>query len=70
MQVVKGNTTIREDELNVIVQWEKPIFYNQHSWGKWEGSENFDVFMGCYDGVGICGLIGSSQLSKLSNISW
>lgn len=48
----------------------KPIFYNQHSWGKWEGSENFDVSMGCYDGVGICGLIGSSQLSKLSNISW
>ena len=44
--------------------------YNQSTWVKKHGNENFDIPMGCYDGAEICKLVGiyiQSKLCKLMN---
>ena len=53
----------------IIMQSRKTIlFHNQEPWVKREGDEDFDVPMGCYDGVEVCKLVGSHLLNKLSKI--
>ena len=44
--------------------------YNQSTWVKKHGNENFDIPMGCYDEAEICKLVGiyiQSKLCKLMN---
>ena len=41
------------------------LFWQNSSWVKKEGDEDFDIPMGCYDGAGICKLVGIYILNKL-----
>ena len=38
---------------------------NSKPWVKKDGNEDFDVPVGCYDGVDICELVGSFILKQL-----
>ena len=40
------------------------LFSNEEPWVKNDCDENFDVPMGCYDGVEICELTGTSYYIK------
>ena len=40
---------------------------NNHGWRK-QGTENFDVPMGCYDGAEVCELVGCYILNQLSTV--
>ena len=46
------------------------MFWNQSTWVKNHGNEDFDIPMGCYDGADVCKLVGiyiQSKLCKLMN---
>ena len=46
------------------------LFWQYSTWVKKEGDEDFDIPMGCYDGVEICELVGiyiQNKLFKLIN---
>ena len=48
----KTITDISDEELNIIMESRKTLLFNNEiPWVKKEGNENFDVPMGCYDGV-------------------
>ena len=69
IQFAKEITPISEEYLDIIMQSGKTLlFHNQGPWIKREGDEDIDVPMGCYDGAGVCGLVGSHLLNKLLNI--
>ena len=69
IQFAKEITPISEEYLDIIIQSGKTLlFHNQGPWIKREGDEDIDVPMGCCDGAGVCGLVGSHLLNKLLNI--
>ena len=41
------------------------LFWQDSTWVKKEGSEDFDIPMGCYDGAEICELVGIYIQNKL-----
>ena len=46
------------------------LFWQDSTWVKKEGDEDFDIPMGCYDGAEICKLVGiyiQNKLCKLIN---
>ena len=46
------------------------LFWQGNAWFNKEGNEDFDIPMGCYDGVEICKLVGiyiQNKLCKLMN---
>ena len=46
------------------------LFWQDSTWVKKEGDEDFDIPMGCYDGAEICELVGiyiQNKLCKLMN---
>ena len=46
------------------------LFWQDSTWVKKEGNEDFDISMGCYDGAKICKLVGiyiQNKLCKLMN---
>ena len=46
------------------------MFWQDSTWVKKEGDEDFDIPMGCYDGAEICELVGiyiQNKLCKLMN---
>ena len=59
------------DELEVIMHSRKTLlFWQDSTWVKKEGDEEFDIPMGCYDGAEICELVGiyiRNKLCKLMN---
>ena len=59
------------DELEIIMHSRKTLlFWQDSTWVKKEGSEDFDIPMGCYDGAEICELVGiyiQKKLCKLMN---
>ena len=59
------------DELEIIMHSRKILLLWQDStWDKEEGDEDFDIPMGCYDGAEICELVGiyiQNKLCKLKN---
>ena len=47
------------DELEIMMYYKKTLFFWQgNAWFNKEGNEDFDIPMGCYDGVEICKLVG------------
>ena len=60
---------ITEDELNIIMQSRKTLFFHDnHPWVKKNGEEDFDVPMGCNDGAEICETTGCYILRQLGSI--
>ena len=59
------------DELEIIMHSRKTLlFWQDSTWVKKEGDEDFDIPMGCYDGAEICELVGiyiQNKLWKLMN---
>ena len=59
------------DELEIIMHSRKTLFFWQDStWVKKKGDEDFGIPMGCYDGGEICELVGiyiQNKLCKLMN---
>ena len=50
--------------------WKTIFFWQDSTWVKKEGDEDFDIPMGCYDGAEICELVGiyiQNKLCKLMN---
>ena len=58
-------------ELEIIMHSRKTLlFWQDSTWVKKEGDEDFDIPMGCYDGAEICKLVGiyiQNKLYKLMN---
>ena len=44
------------------------LFWNQSTWVKKHGNEDFDIPMGCYDGAEICKLVSIYIQSKLCKL--
>ena len=44
------------------------MFNEKTLWVKKDGSEDFDVAMGCFDGAEVCELVGTFILNKLKNV--
>ena len=44
------------------------MFNEKTLWVKKDGSEDFDVAMGCFDGAEVCQLVGAFILNKLKNV--
>ena len=61
-------TNIDNDQLSIIMQSRKTLFYNDEPWVKKTGDKDFDVTMGCNDGAELCETVGIYMLNKLSNI--
>ena len=59
------------DELEIMMHSRKTLLFWQNStWVKKEGDEDFDIPMGCYDDAEICELVGiyiQNKLYKLMN---
>ena len=59
------------DELEIVLHSRKTLlFWNQSTWVKKYGNEDFDIPMGCYGGAKTCELVGiyiQSKLCKLMN---
>ena len=59
------------DELELIMHSRKTLlFWQDGTWVKQEGNEDFDISVGCYDGAEICELVRSyiqNKLCKLMN---
>ena len=65
----KSIHNISKNDLNIIMNARKTIlFHHEEPWVKKNVEEEFDVPMGCHDGVEICKLIGTSILNKISPI--
>ena len=55
--------------MSLINQSLKTLLFNEKiPWFKKDGSEEFDVPMGCFDGTEVCELVGTFILSKLKNV--
>ena len=58
------------DELESIMHSRKTLlFWQDSTWVKKEGDEDFNIPMGCYDGAEICELVGIYIQNKLCNLS-
>ena len=55
--------------MSLINQSRKTLLFNEKiPWVKKDGSEDFDVPMGCFDGAEVCELVGTFILNKLKNV--
>ena len=67
----KSHYNFTPDELEIVLHSRKTLlFWNQSTWVKKHGNEDFDIPMGCYDGTEICELVEiyiQSKLCKLMN---
>ena len=62
-------TEITNHDISIIKHFRKTLlFNNKQPWQKKSGDPDFDVLMGCYDGVEVCELVGIYILNKLSNL--
>ena len=67
----KSHYNFTPDELEIVLHSRKTVlFWNQSTWVKKNGNEDFDIPLGCYDGAEICELVGiyiQIKLCKLMN---
>ena len=63
----KQITEMSDYDMSLINQSQKTLFNEKMPWVKKEGSEDFDVEMGCFDGAEGCELVGTFILNKLNN---
>ena len=57
---------LTESEIEIIRQARKSLLFSKgEPWLKRNGSPEFDVPMGCYDGAEVCEMVGTYILSKL-----
>ena len=69
IQFAKQITEISDYDMSLINQSRKTLLFNEKiPWVKKEGSEDFDVPMGCFDGAEVCELVGTFILNKLKNV--
>ena len=54
--------------MSLINQSRKTLFNEKIPWVKKDGSEDFDVPMGCFDGAEVCELVGTFILNRLKNV--
>ena len=55
--------------MSLINQSRKTLLFNEKiPWIKKDGSEDFDVPMGCFDGAEVCEMVGTFILNKLKNV--
>ena len=55
--------------MSLINQSPKTLLFDEKiSWVKKDGSEDFDVPMGCFDAVEVCELVGTFILNKLKKV--
>ena len=55
--------------MSLINQSRKTLLFNEKiPWVKKDGSEDFDVPMGCFDGAEVCELVGTFIVNKLKNV--
>ena len=60
---------IIEISMSLINQSRKTLLFNEKiTWVKKDGSEDFDVPMGCFDGAEVCELVETFILNKLKNV--
>ena len=67
-QFVKQITEISDYDMSLINQSRKTLFNEKIPWVKKDGSEDFDVPMGCFDGAEVCELVGTFIFNKLKNV--
>ena len=69
LNVAKTLTDISEKDVFIIMQTRKTLLFNDSKlWLKKFGNEDFDVPMGCFDGVEICELMSLFILTKLYDV--
>ena len=65
----KQITEISDYDMSLINQSPKTLLFDEKiSWVKKDGSEDFDVPMGCFDAVEVCELVGTFILNKLKKV--
>ena len=71
MLFAKSHYNFTTDELDFVLHSRQALLlWNQSTWVKKHGNEDFDIPMRCYDGAKICDLVGifiQSKLCKLMN---
>ena len=66
---VKSHYNFTPDKLEIVLHSRKALlFWNQSTWVKQYGDEDFDIPIGCYDGAKICQLVGIYIQSKLCKV--
>ena len=66
---VKSHYNFTPDKLEIVLHSRKALlFWNQSTWVKKYGNEDFDIPIGCYDGAKICQLVGIYIQSKLCKV--
>ena len=68
IQFAKQITEISDYDMSLINQSRKKLFNEKIPWVKKDGSEDFDVPMGCFDGAVVYELVGTFNLNKLKNV--
>ena len=68
IQFAKQITEISDYDMSLINQSQKTFFNEKIHWVKNDNSEDFDVPMGCFEGVEVCELVGTFILNKLQNV--
>ena len=65
----KSHYNFTPDELEIVLHSRKTLLsWNQSTWVKKDGNEDFDIPVGCYDGAEICELVGIYIQSKLCQL--
>ena len=66
---VKSHYNFTPDKLEIVLHSRKALlFWDQSTWVKKYGNEDFDIPIGCYDGAKICQLVGIYIQSKLCKV--
>ena len=69
IRFAKQITEISDYDMSLINQSRKTFLFNERiPWVKKDGSEDFDVPMGWFDGGEVCELVGTFILYKLKNV--
>ena len=68
IQFAKQITEISDYDMSLINQSRKKLFNEKIPWVKKDGSEDFDIPMGCFDGAVVYELVGTFNLNKLKNV--
>ena len=69
LSFAKTKVNITDQEMSIITQSRNTLLFNKNQpWVKRSGNEEFDVPVGCFDGVELCETIGIYILTKLQKV--
>ena len=69
IQFAKQIIEISDYDMPLMNQSQKTLLFNEKiPWVEKDGSEDFDVPMGCFDRAEVCELVGAFILNKLKNV--